>query len=72
MIINGKFDVSFSDYVNGYRVKAVKEMFSDPANDNRNILEIAYDAGFYSKSTFNTAFRKFTDTTPSTYRKRTS
>ncbi|MBU8920499.1 MAG: helix-turn-helix domain-containing protein [Bacteroidales bacterium] len=72
MIINGKFDVSFNDFVNGHRVKAVKEMFSDPANDNRNILEIAYDAGFYSKSTFNTAFRKFTGTTPSKYRKRTS
>jgi AraC-like DNA-binding protein len=37
--------------------------------DKKNILEIMYDTGFYSKSVFNTAFKKFTGMTPSEFKR---
>jgi ligand-binding sensor domain-containing protein/AraC-like DNA-binding protein len=69
-IINERFGMSFKNYINRYRVEEAKRRLADPAERDRNILDIMYDSGFYSKSTFNTAFRKFTGTSPSEYRKR--
>jgi ligand-binding sensor domain-containing protein/AraC-like DNA-binding protein len=69
-IINERFGVSFKNYINAYRVEEAKRLLADPAERNRNIIDIMYDAGFYSKSTFNTAFRKFAGTSPSNYRKK--
>ena len=36
---------------------------------HKNILEIALISGFNSKSTFNKIFKKFTNKTPSEYKK---
>jgi AraC-like DNA-binding protein len=69
-IINERFGVSFKNYINGYRVEEAKRLLADPAERDRNIIDIMYDAGFYSKSTFNTAFRKFTGMSPSEFRKK--
>lgn len=69
-IINERFGTSFNNYLNQYRVEEAKRRLADPAEKDRNILEIMYDVGFYSKSTFNTAFKKFTGESPSEYRKK--
>ena len=69
-IINERFGVSFKNYINQHRIEEAKSRLADPAESNRNVTDIMYDAGFYSKSTFNTAFRKFTGMSPSEYRKR--
>jgi AraC-like DNA-binding protein len=71
-IINEKFGLSYNDYVNGYRIEEARRMLADPANAGKTILDIAYDTGFYSKSVFNTAFKKITGTTPSQYRKQSA
>lgn len=65
-IINEKFEMNFNDLVNQYRINAAKEYLTS-ANHTFNILEIAYEVGFNSKSTFNTAFKRFTGVTPSEY-----
>ena len=68
-IINEKFGLSYNDYVNGYRIEEAKRMLADPEHGGKTILDIAYETGFYSKSVFNTAFKKITGMTPSRYRK---
>lgn len=59
---------NFYDFVNAYRVQEVISLFDNPAYDEENILNIALDAGFTSKATFNRVFKKHTDKTPLAYR----
>ena len=68
-IINEKLNQSFNDFVNGYRIEEAKGKLKDPIERDKTILEIAYDVGFYSKSVFNTAFKKFTGETPSQFKR---
>ena len=67
-VLNQTLGVSFYDYVNGYRVKAVKRALADPKQRHLTILALAFDAGFDSKAAFNNAFKKHTGLTPSQYR----
>jgi len=69
-IINDNLGQSFFDFVNAYRVKEAQKALHDPSNRNLTILAIAYDAGFNSKSTFNTVFKKHARMTPSQFKKR--
>lgn len=57
--------VNFFQFVNGYRVEAAKKALQDK---NKLVTSIAYDVGFNSKSTFNTAFKKIVGYSPSAYR----
>ncbi len=68
-IINDKLQQNFYDFVNAYRVEAAKKMIADPANDNLTLLAIAYDAGFNSKSAFNSVFKKRCEMTPTQFKK---
>ncbi|MDQ1351253.1 MAG: Helix-turn-helix protein [Acidobacteriota bacterium] len=68
-IINEQLHQGFNDFINSYRIEEAKRKLLDPAEDNKTILDIAYDTGFYSKSVFNTAFKKFTGMTPSEFKK---
>ena len=63
-VINTRFGVSFNELINRYRVEEVILLMKDPAYKNLNLLAIAYDAGFNSKSTFNRAFKKLTGDIP--------
>lgn len=71
-IINKHMGKSFNDYINSYRIEEARKKLDDPVESEKTILEIAYDTGFYSKSVFNTAFKKFTGMTPSQYKKKVS
>lgn len=68
-IINEQLKSSFNDFINRYRIEEAKKEMGKPGGNKKTILEIAYETGFYSKSVFNTAFKKFTGKTPSQYRK---
>lgn len=68
-VINRRFGGTFWDYINRLRVEAVRAHLAD-RGDARTILDIAYDCGFTSKSTFNAAFKRQVGETPSNYRKR--
>jgi AraC-like DNA-binding protein len=71
-IINDGIGENFYDFVNRYRVEQVKKLMTDPQMKNFNMLGLALEAGFKSKSTFNLIFKRFTGLTPSEYRKNLS
>lgn len=66
-IINQAFGDNFNDFVNRYRVEAVKARFAQGEQDQFTILSIALACGFNSKTTFNRAFKKYTARTPVQY-----
>ena len=67
--INTGFGQNFNEFVNAYRVEAVKQMVVDPKNAHLSILGIAYECGFNSKATFNRAFSKHAGCSPSDFLK---
>jgi AraC-like DNA-binding protein len=67
-VLNEKHGRNFFTFVNEYRVREVISRISDPKYRHYTILAIAFDAGFNSKSTFNTFFKAYTGKTPSSYR----
>ncbi len=68
-VINEHKQQNFSDYVNTYRVKYAMNLLTDPALKEKTILWILFEAGFNSKSSFNTIFKKVAGCTPAEYRK---
>lgn len=69
-IINETMGKTYYELVNYYRIKECMEQLSDPRVNSTTILEIAYAAGFNSKSTFNSSFVKHAGTTPKEFRKK--
>ena len=68
-VINLGFGQNFNDFINQYRVNAVKEMLDAGKQEQLSLLGIAYDCGFNSKATFNRVFKKFVGSSPSQYLK---
>lgn len=69
LLINHKLQQHFYDFVNTYRIEEAMEILKDSAKSKMTVLEILYEVGFNSKSSFNTAFKKHTGDTPTVYRK---
>ena len=67
-ILNQYKQQNFFDYINQLRVEEFKRAVLDPSRQHLSLLGIAFDCGFNSKAAFNTAFKKYTGTTPSAYR----
>jgi AraC-like DNA-binding protein len=70
LLINHDLNQHFFDFVNGFRIRKAMEILKDPAKKDLTILEILYDVGFNSKSSFNTAFKKYTQITPTEFRRK--
>jgi len=70
LLINQHLNKHFFDFVNEYRIGKAKELLSSPERKDYTVLEILYEVGFNSKSSFNTAFKKHSGLTPTEYRRR--
>ena len=66
--INEGLGKNFYELVNSHRVEEAKRLLADPRTENFTILSVGFEAGFNSKTTFNTVFKKFTGVTPTEYR----
>ncbi len=69
-IINERFGLSYNDFINKYRIEEARKKLTAPEEKESTVLDIAYSTGFYSKSVFNAAFKKFTGMTPTEYRQK--
>ena len=67
-VINDHYNLNFSNFINSYRINNAKKRLMSQKRPNETILEILYDVGFNSKSSFNTSFKSSTGLTPSEFK----
>jgi len=67
-IINAELETNFTDYVNKLRVEESKKHLINPEFSKYTLAAIGLEAGFSSKSNFNTVFKKQTGYTPSQFK----
>lgn len=65
--INSCYTGNFFDLINDYRVEAFKQLASQPGKKHLSLLGIAQEAGFNSKASFYSVFKKKTGMTPAEY-----
>ena len=68
-VINEHFDLNFHELINKYRINEAKSIFNLDHQKNLNIIDVAYEVGYNNKVTFNKAFKKDTNLTPSEYQR---
>lgn len=68
--INEGLGRNFFEFINHYRIEESKRLLTDPPDKKITVLEVLYQVGFNSKSSFNTVFKKQTGLTPSEFKKR--
>jgi AraC-like DNA-binding protein len=66
--LNDELGLNFFEYINSLRVAEVQRLLADPVHAEAALLDLAFSAGFNSKSTFNAAFKKITGMAPSAWR----
>ena len=66
-VVNSGFNMNFNDFVNHYRIEAIKSKLKKGEQTTSTLLGIALDCGFNSKATFNRAFKKSTSLSPKDY-----
>jgi AraC-like DNA-binding protein len=69
-LINEFTGTNFYTYINNFRVDEAKRLLSSSKIEELNILGIAFSAGFNSKTTFNTTFKKVTGLSPTDFVKK--
>lgn len=67
-LVNSYSAYNFSDFINSLRVEQAKKFLANDEFSEYTIVAIGLECGFNSKSTFYSAFKKFTSLTPTTYR----
>lgn len=66
-MLNDNLGKSFSQYINTWRIETAKELIK--SNNQFTLEAIGFEAGFSSKSSFYSTFKKITGTTPAAYKK---
>lgn len=69
MCINDQFSQTFNDFLNAYRVEAVKQKLADPKYDHFTMAAIAHDSGFKSIATFQRVFKQLEGMSPTALKK---
>ncbi|WP_299253604.1 helix-turn-helix transcriptional regulator [uncultured Aquimarina sp.] len=67
-VINQSKNENYSQFIARHRITEAKRLLQLPEYQNYKISSIAYDCGFNSISSFNTAFKKITNTTAVQFR----
>ncbi|TCS42704.1 helix-turn-helix domain-containing protein [Reinekea marinisedimentorum] len=67
--LNNGLNKNFYQYVNEFRIEEIKQLLQQPQLQHTNILDLAFQAGFKSKSSFNSLFKQHCGVTPTQFRK---
>lgn len=68
-VLNEHLHKNFYTVINHYRVEEAKKKMLSSDETDLTILDICFEVGFNSKSSFNRVFKSFTGKTPSQFRK---
>lgn len=68
-ILNEYLHKNFYTFINEYRTEYAMKLIISPKYQNWSFVAIAYESGFNSKTAFNNFFKKYTNLTPSEYKK---
>lgn len=69
-LVNNKLNKNFPDYINEFRICESKKLLIGEGAEKLTIEAVGFNCGFGSKSSFNKAFKKHTNITPSEFRLR--
>ena len=68
-LINLGFGENFAQFINRYRVEESKSLLISKKHSHLTMVGIAFEAGFNSKTAFNTAFKKNVGISPTEFQK---
>jgi AraC-like DNA-binding protein len=66
-ILNESMKQNFFDYINSHRIEESKRLLRDKNRREKTVLEVLLEVGFNSKSSFNSAFKRYTGMTPTSF-----
>lgn len=66
--INTVKSLNFNNYINYFRVELAKKLLKSEETQNLSIEGIGFEAGFHTKATFYSAFKKNVNMTPAQYK----
>ena len=66
-LINEMYQDNFYNFINKYRIEEAKTLLLSDRYSQLNILGIAFESGFNSKTTFNTTFKKYIGLSPTAF-----
>ena len=66
-LINNNYNVNYNEYINNKRIAEACEIFMISHSTNLTIDHVISQVGFKSKSTFYTAFRRYTGVSPAMF-----
>jgi AraC-like DNA-binding protein len=69
LLFNEHLGIRFYDYINRKRIEHAILLLADPQGKAKSVLQICFESGFNSKSTFYSLFKQATQQTPSAYQK---
>ena len=67
-VVNVKFGVNYSSFVNQYRIKEAMEILSNPANASLRMQEVSDMVGFANRQSFYASFYRLHHITPREYK----
>ncbi len=66
-VLNQQLSKSFNEFINGYRIDAIKARLLSAEDKNLTIAGLAYECGFNSQPTFQRAFKSIQGESPSEF-----
>jgi AraC-like DNA-binding protein len=66
-VLNQHLNKSFNEFINSYRIAAIKSRLLSSNNKNLTIAGLAYECGFNSQPTFQRAFKNIQGESPSEF-----